>query len=781
MSNLGKLIWIPMVFGLLLGGGVEPFSRLILHGMVAFLCLAVYFGKPPVYGGKTLGIIGALKWIPLAILPSFLFLPSAVMSWFNPIVVERWPHREWSFAAERVDLSIDGMAQLAMLGAMIFLVALWAEGHGSRARIIEGLALAVGGWVALGWLHELLEWKQLFGFIPTRQGPTALRGTLVNPNHWAFVFSCGLPTVYAWALRSRPGRRLRGVYALCVTIAGAAFLVVTGSVAGLAALLVSFIWLALTGVKHRGLKLSIWFSLFAMGVACTLYVTSSAQVGGTWGWNSVYKRASQWLDSLAMFADSPIMGVGFGNYGDVFSMFRTFPGYTHFPHAHSDPLQWVCEVGIWGAVLSAMAIRKLPRGDEGHTPWVWPMAVMGGAAIALIDFPLHLPALSILMASLVALWLAGGPKPQRADAGMLRRGLVVAAAVQLLSMGWMGFRVYEQQALTAVAEGTSTEAQVGFIQSWTPWNSDAELMKMKATTTTAEERLQVGIRFEGDAGTQRSLGGLALKDGTPEEALTFFDAAQRLDPHDARTMLFKARTLQAEGRTLEAAQEIVKLSKEGSTIIGGVRGLPKEVFEWLPVPAWWLDELRESHPGWLHQLASYAIREEDYETALEACAVADLSPEYADAICIPRAYAYAGLGKMEEAMEVSRGFTHDFPNCTNCWLSRGNLAMKADHGVEGFMSVVKFTAIESPQHSPRMRAYTALGPLNRACFKELTEACPQDLRDNEAVLGQYRAFVSALKQGQAGDELACQATIGRLLSMESLLKMPNGLAPRVCK
>ena len=144
-------------------------------------------------------------------------------------------------------------------------------------------------------------------------------------------------------------------------------------------------------------------------------------------------RLTQYIASLPLLREFPILGVGLGAYRDIYFRHQPLahhPDRFYFPYAHNDLLQLVLELGVVGAVLCAFfAWRLAPiwsaRTCSGVAPVRW-MAARGQrrcAAIAsasgsrwapwparpgltahsALDFSVRIPAVGFLAAALLGL------------------------------------------------------------------------------------------------------------------------------------------------------------------------------------------------------------------------------------------------------------------------------------------------------------------------------------------------------------------------------------------
>lgn len=125
-------------------------------------------------------------------------------------------------------------------------------------------------------------------------------------------------------------------------------------------------------------------------------------------------------DTLAMAAQRPVWGWGVGSYAHVFPVFqgdylRDDKGRisSRLVHAHNDWAQVLAEMGIVGFLVLLWPVLRLLRrawqGREEVTIW-WVTAGLGLVLLyAMVDFPLHSPAVLLLFTTLLC--TAAPPAP----------------------------------------------------------------------------------------------------------------------------------------------------------------------------------------------------------------------------------------------------------------------------------------------------------------------------------------------------------------------------------
>ena len=131
---------------------------------------------------------------------------------------------------------------------------------------------------------------------------------------------------------------------------------------------------------------------------------------------ALHVRSSNWRDTLNMFADFPIAGIGAGNFYQLFPLYKSMPetsdnSQVRFYHAENEFLEALAEQGFLGTglvlgleILLGLQFFKHWQKIESKTlRWISLGAASASVAMlvhSLVDFPLHLPANAALFAAL---------------------------------------------------------------------------------------------------------------------------------------------------------------------------------------------------------------------------------------------------------------------------------------------------------------------------------------------------------------------------------------------
>ncbi len=126
-------------------------------------------------------------------------------------------------------------------------------------------------------------------------------------------------------------------------------------------------------------------------------------------------RLNLWRQSVRIWRDFPLVGVGLGGFGDVYPNYRrTFRSDKEDIKAHNDYLQALVETGIVGLVILLFAVwavlwpavRAIIQSSAQRSVWLLMGLVAGWVAMlahSFVDFNLAIPANALLFSVLAGL------------------------------------------------------------------------------------------------------------------------------------------------------------------------------------------------------------------------------------------------------------------------------------------------------------------------------------------------------------------------------------------
>ena len=298
----------------------------------------------------------------------------------------------------------DALVLLLVYVCVFYLVVQGVRSRPEMDRLIgsvSGLAALVAFYGLVEFLsgnHGIFGWKEY--------APTRLRGTLVNPDHFASYLGMVIPLMMAYLIASGAGRRGRrrarsdkdssragapapqadpgpgrptfslfererskGPWeresrqlifgfgcALCIVA-----LVFTFSRGGIVSFLlgglffVALLWVREPG--HRRRLAAIGIALAALAIITWIGAEPVLERFGALERETIV-RTRLYRDTLAMARDFPILGTGLGTYERVFPRYASpeFTFTTQVSHAHSEPLQLAAEGGVVAVLIVAFAL-----------------------------------------------------------------------------------------------------------------------------------------------------------------------------------------------------------------------------------------------------------------------------------------------------------------------------------------------------------------------------------------------------------------------------------------
>ena len=255
----------------------------------------------------------------------------------------------WSIEPPLTAARIGTMVQL---GAMVWM--LWELGReeGSAPALME--AYVWGAWVGvLGTFHSYLFDRSAYDLRYVAAG--------FDPNDLGLTLCLAVPM--AWTLGTAQAGRLRRALLLLYVPAAAVAVLLTasrGSFLSMAVALSIVPW----SMPRVGWKLRAACGLLLvagiLGVQTWVPTTSwdrLATIGSELGQQSVGNRVEVWRRGLERFADSPVLGVGAGAFGE-----GILAGYGRAAVAHNLWVGVLAELGLVGfALLAAILLAVLGR------------------------------------------------------------------------------------------------------------------------------------------------------------------------------------------------------------------------------------------------------------------------------------------------------------------------------------------------------------------------------------------------------------------------------------
>ena len=283
-------------------------------------------------------------------------------------------------------LARSSLALLAVAGLLL------VAGAGMRARADAPLLFACfcAGLLAAALANVGLALVQVFapawadGDWLARPGtPGRAVGNLRQPNHLSSVLTWGCVALVV--LLELQHLRMRWAAALLAAMVAA--IVLTASRTGLASVLLLALWGALDqrlARPTRALLLAapLTYALAWGGMALWAQASESAFAGAARlaETDISSSRFAIWSNTLALIAQQPWTGVGWGHFNFAWTL-TPFPGRptAFFDHAHNLPLHLLAELGLPLGLL-VLGLLLAPLGRAAWAAWAAAPTVQPGAA-----------------------------------------------------------------------------------------------------------------------------------------------------------------------------------------------------------------------------------------------------------------------------------------------------------------------------------------------------------------------------------------------------------------
>ncbi len=376
---------------LLLAAAPLPFGSVVPWAAASVVVLALLAAAAALVGLESQRVAVAVAVPTLALLLLGLYgwlqalpLPAGLVGALSPAHAELYaasapllpleapaPHPSLSLAP-----SVSRTVGLALIAAAGAFLAASVVGHSRRRRRLLVVALGVGTLVPLLYGVRLwLERRPAIWGIEVLGDSSRLRGTFVNPNHFALWLEIALAVAFAaawWALRRArwelrlEHRLLLAVPPVLLWLGLFATLAFTGSRAGLAALALGLAaqGLALAAAR-RTLRPLLWVLALAVAGGAFVAATGWREGIGRWlaasGLGGGGGRREVYAASYELLARFPVFGSGLGTFREAFPLVQppTLPGT--WWHAHSDLLELVLTAGVVGTAVALLGLWSLLR------------------------------------------------------------------------------------------------------------------------------------------------------------------------------------------------------------------------------------------------------------------------------------------------------------------------------------------------------------------------------------------------------------------------------------
>jgi O-antigen ligase len=318
--------------------------------------------------------------------------------------------RIWNVTFDPISARESGVKLLAYV--ILFFLSRELFGRASQ-RAWSGLGLAVTIYVFAVALFATIQFFSSPGLLYWTKRPLwggIVFGPYVNHNHYAGLMEILIPLAVGYVISIRRGSAQPVlVFAVLVPIAS---VLLSGSRGGMISLVGEFAIFAIVllrrNANYRRRRAAIVTGLGLCAAILLLFlwldpgdVTKRLEQTATSPELSVADRKQYTADSINMFRDYPLLGLGVGSFEAAYPVYQSFSSDQTVNHAHNDYVEALAETGVIGCflVLSAVALFLRSVFFEGQRSRLDANWIGIGAAVACCgllihsfsDFNLHIP------------------------------------------------------------------------------------------------------------------------------------------------------------------------------------------------------------------------------------------------------------------------------------------------------------------------------------------------------------------------------------------------------
>lgn len=380
---ISALIFAPLAFGT-----VDPWSIRLLE-IIAFSSLLLVAIKKHISGSRFLLTPGAVPLLALLcyMLVQCIPIPQSLMKLISPSTFIKYSDTllvvnpdAWLSLSFNVMATFDEFIRYSAYAA-IYILSVQSLARSKRLKDTVLLIVWIAAAIALIGIIGKVAGNDKVLWV--RENPWGLSsmGPYLNKNHFAGLMAMLFPVAFSLFVAYRPrvsyGTTLQQIREVVlhpsthihVLLALASMLIFT-SIA---------LSLSRAGLISAALGFVIFSTIQAysdrrIGISALAFIVS-VTIAICWlGWEpimshfisladstemSLSNRIVIWKDTLSMFKDHYLTGVGFGAFNDTYPYYRTLPGKSVLGHAHNDFLEFAAEGGIVGVLLAATFIFKV--------------------------------------------------------------------------------------------------------------------------------------------------------------------------------------------------------------------------------------------------------------------------------------------------------------------------------------------------------------------------------------------------------------------------------------
>ncbi len=439
---MALLVFTPFAFG-----SVQPWASSVMETL-SFLVLGIFLLKVFLNGGMG-RLTPAYLAVPFVFFAVLVFIQAAPLPSGLVSIVSPGTYRIYGIftdAGEAAALSLsrgetmDGFFRLLSYAAVFFVI---VNHYGTKRQLgrLFGAIVLIGVGLAVFAVVQKLTWNgYLYWFYPLRPEVAArssgIFGPYINKNHFAGYMVLATPLAMGFVLYnySRADLRAKGalkrlaefstkaefsavvLYSLAAAVTSAALFMTLsrGGVLGFISSAIFFAALASArrSLKRGGLAAALVFALMLAFVLFLSWAGLEARFAEITGADGI-SRLDIWEDSIGMWRDFPVTGIGLGAFNSVYRLYQSKYPLVTFEHAENDYVELLVETGALGAAAFAALIIlffyvTIGKWRSRHGGFVKCMALGGLSSCAAIlvhsltDFNMRIPANAMTLTVIAA-------------------------------------------------------------------------------------------------------------------------------------------------------------------------------------------------------------------------------------------------------------------------------------------------------------------------------------------------------------------------------------------
>ncbi|MDD5353808.1 MAG: O-antigen ligase family protein [bacterium] len=269
-------------------------------------------------------------------------------------------------------------------------------------------------------------------------GESVTGGPLLNTNIASGFFILALPLLIsrlAWSVKQKKDAAwyLPESLLILVILAG---LLINRSLGAWVSLYFSLLLAVILGWKIYSRRLAV-SSLVLTAIVIGYFIAAKLQEP------EVFNRLLWWQGAVKMIKDHPLGGVGLGNFGNMYLVYKT-AGLNSI-YAHNHYLQLWAEIGIFSLLFWLVGIYTILRGkllqlsaeapQDQYTGLGLVCAASGLLAYSLIDYSLYIPAIAINW--WIVLGLMRSSLPARTRILKIKKYHCLVFVFIIILLGWL--------------------------------------------------------------------------------------------------------------------------------------------------------------------------------------------------------------------------------------------------------------------------------------------------------------------------------------------------------